>query len=185
MPKPPKLELSHRYFLGIDPGKKGGLAIINDELEVVELALMPKGGGEFFRWLSYNLIKAGVGDLTVTLEKVHSMRGQGSQSTFTFGMELGKCEALINILWREREIQGIGPTNIITPTPQIWMKSLGIQKRVNDFKTKTLWKRHLRSVAKELFPKANLWQSSWWNEGRTDAVSDAMLIAYYGWLKSQ
>lgn len=178
MPKAPSLK-PPGYYLGIDPGKKGGLALINDDLQVVALELMPASGSAFYRFVNYQLLKSC--RVTATLERVHSMSGQGAQSTFTFGMELGKCETVLDILRDRREDQELGPTEILTPTPQEWMKALPIRQKVNDFKTKTLWKRYLRSVAKELFPKAELWTNPWWNEGRTDAVSDALLIAYYGW----
>ncbi len=167
------------YYLGIDPGKQGGLALINDDLEVIALELMPQSGYEFYRWLERLNYRH---ELVVTLERVHSMKGQGSQATFTFGQQLGKCETVLDILVNLRLSSSLSTTSLV-PTPQEWMKAIPqIQRKVNDFKTKTLWKRYLGSVAKELFPKAVIWTNSWWNKGRTDAVSDAMLIAYYGWL---
>ena len=174
------------FYLGVDPGKKGGLALIDDQLQVVALELMPTCGGDLYRWLTNRASKTIPGKLTVVLEKVHSMSGQGAQSTFTFGMELGKCEALIDTLACIRCSHDYGETEVVTITPQAWMKAIPqIQRKVNDFKTKTLWKRYLGSIAKELFPKASIWNSSWWNKGRTDAVSDAMLLAHYGWLTNQ
>lgn len=177
MPKPSNL------YLGVDPGKKGGVALINDDLQIVDLAVMPSSGGKLYQWLCYHLLRDG--NVTVTLERVHSMAGQGAQSTFTFGMELGKCESVLDILRYKREDMELGSTNILVPKPQEWMKALPIKSKVNDFETKTLWKRYLRSVARGLFPKAELWTNPWWNEGRTDAVSDALLIAYYGWLNNR
>lgn len=72
-------------YIGIDPGKNGGIAIImNGRIEAVK---MPNTEKEIYEQLknykAYGKIKM------CLLEKVHSMPQQGVKSTFTFGQHYG------------------------------------------------------------------------------------------------
>lgn len=156
-------------IIGIDPGITGAIAIIDSDgnLERVEdLPVMAKGKGKSksknqinaagLAALINDMRKDGFGKRTVTvyLERVSSMPGQGMASTFslgdTFGCIRGVCAAL-NI-----------PVELISP--QSWKKHYGIKKD----------KEIARAKAIELYPEAPLHRKK--DQNRAEAI----LIARYG-----
>ena len=67
-------------FIGIDPGKKGGIAVICDNICKV------------YPYSDKNLIQTCWiyrRDCFATVENVHAMPGQGVTSTFSFGKSFG------------------------------------------------------------------------------------------------
>lgn len=82
------------YVLGIDPGKLGGLALIN-ESKVIECHKMPETPYQLIA-----LIKEMTKDKEVifAVEQVHSMPKQGVVSTFTFGFNYGVLLGIIMML---------------------------------------------------------------------------------------
>ncbi len=114
-------------FIGIDPGKSGGIAII-DETGAFAIK-MPDTEKDIFEYLRDNSHNA-----FCLIEQVHAMPGQGVTSMFNFGMGYGGLRmALIaaNIPFE-------------TVTPQRWQKALGCQTKGNKNVTK--------KKAQELFP---------------------------------
>lgn len=75
-------------FLGIDPGKTGGFCLLSEEGETLEY-------GNFSNWKCIRNILDGHHITSASLEKVSSMTGQGVVSTFTFGMNYGGWQALL------------------------------------------------------------------------------------------
>lgn len=93
------------YFCGIDPGKSGAWAILNEEG-----ALYDNGAGDCFKCLNHK-------DITPTLtvlEQVHAFPGQGVSSVFSFGANYGGWVATLEIL----EI----PYQLVPP--QKWQKAI-------------------------------------------------------------
>ncbi len=99
--------------IGIDPGSKGALVLIDTHLNIQKSSLMPLAGKEInFTAVAHTLIKAKP-DLVI-LEKVHAMPKQGVSSTFKFGVNYGGVKGIL---------EGARIPFILV-TPQKWKKVL-------------------------------------------------------------
>ncbi len=145
------------YYLGIDPGQNGGLALISANGHGVECNKMPSTEKDI-----YSLLADCVTNTFCIIEKVHSMPGQGVASTFKFGKGYGGLRmALVACKIPFDEV-----------TPRTWQKGLGIPPRKKETETKTQWKNRLKARAQQLFPFFP-------SEKITLATADALLIAEY------
>ena len=139
-------------YIGIDPGKTGAVAILDDKgkyiivLDFGQEGLMPA------------LIDYAPVVKFAYLEKVHSMPGQGVVSTFSFGENFGWWQGVLGSL-------GIPYTTI---RPQDWMKKYSLQKSSASDKPGL-------EVARKLFPEAPLRLKKHHNR------ADALLIARACW----
>lgn len=144
-------------YVGIDPGAKGGVAVIAKKSVLVWR--MPDNDTDLydlFRIIAINK------EMTGMLEKVHSMPGQGVSSVFTFGEGFGKLQMALCASQIPYELV----------TPQKWQKALGIPSRKtggDKGAAKREHKNNLLQHAQRLFPKVKL----------TLATADALLIALY------
>lgn len=141
-------------FLGIDPGKSGGIACIPDRGDPWAFK-MPETLKDIFDAVAeirHNVDEAwGESDVVAVLEQVHSMPGQGVTSCFTFGEGYGALQmALI--------AAGIP---FVKVTPQKWQKALSCMTGGD----KNVSKRK----AQELFPTIKV----------THAIADSLLLAHY------
>ena len=104
-------------YVGIDPGKSGGICVYDTATNTIDYRKMPDTVHGIVDRL--NAIKDICNDLgselKVVLEKVHSMPGQGVASTFTFGQGYGQLQGIIAAL-------GLACTEVI---PSKWMKCIG------------------------------------------------------------
>ena len=152
------------HFIGIDPGVKGGIAVLDEEGKVAFLEKMPATPHDLWqvmwkiprRRFAY-LEKVGgyIGDEG---EK-GAGRANGSRM-FTFGQNFGWCQMALEGNYIPYELV----------TPQVWQKSVGITLRKKE-ESRSAWKNRLKARAQELFP----------SERVTLANSDALLIAYHCW----
>ena len=144
--------MENRVFIGIDPGIKGGIAVIyNDSYRVwptpstvggmADVLIELKGQGA-------NL------SMYCAIELVHSFPGQGVASTFKFGMNYGEWLGILATL----------KIPYIQVTPHKWMRHFGSMP-----KDKKDRKNHIKHLAQQRFPDVKI----------TLATSDAMLIANY------
>lgn len=146
-----------RYIIGLDPGEKGGIAVLDKEGDVVEVSKMPITMLDILSFLR----NYPSDECVAYLENVgHGMPGQSSAATARFARHNGHLEMAL---------QAVGiKTNMVTP--QKWEKSYQLGKS-SDY-SKTEWKNRLKSKAQQLFPnlgkKLNL------------ATCDAILLAEYG-----
>lgn len=140
------------YFLGIDPGKKGGFAVLEETNPVILAHFEKDLFLEVISWLSKEQVKT-----RCCIEKVHAMPKQGSVSMFTFGEGFGWLKGVLDMA--EISYQEI--------PPQKWKKEFGL----NSDKQKSI------EVAKQLFPKTNLVPQG----GRvpSDGLAEALLMAEY------
>ena len=114
--------MEYRYFMGIDPGKSGGIAVINIRDNLVSVTPMIFDGKfidfhKMAQWIKahcgYGINQANaIGSTIVAIEKVNAMPGQGVVSMFSFGTSFGGMLGILAAL----EI----PT-IMVP-PQRWKK---------------------------------------------------------------
>lgn len=139
-------------YIGIDPGKNGGIAFINEFGEIIQL--LPFSEDSLIQ-----LIKNCSSDMICTLEHVHAMPKQGVTSTFNFGMNFGFIQGVL----RAYDI----PYEPVTP--QKWKKEFSC----------TSDKNTSIEVCKRLFPSANLKATERCRKDH-DGMAEALLIAEYG-----
>jgi len=177
----PKFKDNLMIYVGIDPGKSGGLAVIDGR----EICVNPMPGTEQDIWNSIR--ETSVESLAVAsfaaIEKVHSFPGQGVVSTGTFMRGYGFLRGCLTAA-------GIPFEEV---PPQEWMRGLGIPQRKPNTKKKRVkikrgkqvgewkevkyggesqpdYKNRLLQFAQQLYPSV---------EGITLSTCDALLIATY------
>lgn len=143
--------------IGIDPGKNGGIALMNDAYVVVDVVKMPQTNVDLRDTIED--MKA-QGATVCYLEKVHAMPNNGAVSMFTFGQQFG---------WLQQVLADARIMTIEIP-PNTWQKALGVAGTGKD---KAEHKSLLKSKAQQLFPSTKV----------TNYNQDALLIAYYGLTK--
>ena len=138
------------FYIGIDPGHKGGIAILNTEMCMVfpysDVAL--KEVCELYQ-----------GMCVATVESVHAMPGQGVTSMFTFGKHFGYIIGVLDAFQ-------IPHKEVI---PQTWKKFFGLKKD----------KEQSIKLCKKLYPDVNLLPTSR-SKKESDGMGEAILIARYG-----
>lgn len=141
--------------IGIDPGKHGGIAVIDESGGVVEVAKMPDTPQDLLELLER--YKDGT---VCVLERVGGMPGNAANAMFNFGKGYGHLQMALLALHI--------PT--VDVTPNKWEKhyQLGSSGKY----TKTEWKNRLKAKAQQLFPHLG--------KKITLATCDALLIAEYG-----
>ena len=136
-------------YIGIDPGKEGGLAILNGE-EVQTF------------WYDRDTYRCVLSDLrgekaVCCLEQVGAMPGQGVTSMFHFGEGFG---------WLQGTLEAYGiPYELVRP--QKWKKEFSV----------TSDKNTAIQVCKRLFPSVNLIPSGCRKEH--DGMAEALLMAEF------
>jgi Holliday junction resolvasome RuvABC endonuclease subunit len=142
-----------KCYGGIDPGMSGGLALIDNNGDVLSLVKMPETELDV-----YQLLQAWKGQLVVAqsinvlLEQVHAMPKQGVSSTFKFGMGYGALRMGLVAAGLSFE----------TVTSRKWQGALGCLTGGN--------KNVSKGRAQQLFPEV---------KKVTHALADALLIAEY------
>jgi len=141
------------YFMGIDIGSGGAIAIVDREGLLIEIIKTPPTIQDFL----YFLNKWGKESIFCLVENVHSFPGNSHKVAFSFGEINGITKTAL-------EANKI-PYDLVTP--QRWMKSYGMKKGPNQSMTE--WKNDLLKVAQRLFPKDKIYLYQ----------ADAVLIAEY------
>ena len=151
-------EIQDKIFIGIDPGKNGGVAIINEitNHEPIITFRCPKTPRDMSLSLMSTIpTDVSYDDVIVLIEHVHAMPKNGVVSMFSFGQNLGQWEGIL----------GSFEVNVVYAGPRKWMEHYdckpGMDKRDR--------KRYLRGLAENLFPNVKM----------TFNISDALLIANY------
>ncbi len=146
-----------KYIIGIDPGDKGGIAVLDQAHKVIEVVKMPETPMDILCFLR----KYEPSDTVVYLEDVgRGMPGQSSSSTAKFARHNGHLEMATMALG----------FSTVKATPQKWEKMYQLGKS-SDYE-KAEWKRRLKAKAQELFPTLG--------KKITLLTCDALLIALYG-----
>lgn len=152
--------------VGIDPGKSGGLCILDNEL-IMNLIPMPLNSdgdidfGEIARFLECWHPKV------VYIEKVGARPHQGVTSMFNFGFGTGGLYGICATL----------KLPVVNVSPQTWQKFLmGKEKGVPHTKEKTI------EFCMNIFPDVNLKASARCRNAH-DGMADALAIATYAMMK--
>lgn len=156
-----------KLVIGIDPGKKGGIAAVGDDGSVLDVVQMPDTAQDMLltlRELVCSCRRDG-GDAVCYVEKVGGIPGQGASAAFNFGRGCGHLEMCLLAL----------EVRTVYVTPQRWQKSYGVGSSSITKSTaaeKRAHKNALKAVAQRLYPSL----------GRrvTLQTCDALLIADYG-----
>lgn len=162
-----------KLWVGIDPGLHGAIAAFYpDEIEKScvhqldtykiknknQLDLI--GIQEFFKTIICTRLEMS-SDTHIILEEPHAMPRQGVTSSFKFGRVLGQLEGLISTY-------GV-PYTLVSPAT--WKRHLGL----------TSDKDHTRQMASRLLP----FLAHWWPKKSDHDKAEAMLLAYWGYLKNK
>ena len=139
-------------YIGIDPGKKGGVAVINGD------------GVEVYAWDDQTFVNVmaatmNKGKCVAAVEKVGAMPGQGVTSMFSFGQSFGFILGVLTAF-------GIG-YQLVPPT--LWKREFGLLHTE---------KQASVDVAKRLFPGVSLLPTDRCRK-ESDGMSDALLICEY------
>lgn len=150
------------YYLGIDPGKTGGIAVLYQYERctpvVHEAYKMPST--ERDTWAALTSILSDTDPIVASIEKVGGYIGQGQPGSamFNFGMGYGGLRmALV--------AAGIPFEEVI---PRTWQKAFSISPR-GKTESKSKFKNRLKAKAQQLFPISPV----------TLATCDALLIAEF------
>jgi len=148
-------------FVGIDPGKKGGIAVIDQFGARLQSREMPvTADGEIdvqgLREVLAFSRDEGLG-VFVVIEKSQAMPGQGVVSMFKYGVGFGKIQAVV-------ELMGLRHTYI---RPQQWKREFGLLKTT---------KQDSARLALDMFPHFDQCTA----RGRLkDGEAEALLMAEY------
>ena len=147
-------EVEDNFYIGIDPGKSGGIACITgDYMECIKCPGTIADMSGILEMLSIARENTGLRCYAI-IESVHSMPKQGVKSTFTFGQNYGQWLGLLTA----HKI----PYKQVTPVK--WMNLFGSMP-----KDKKDRKNHIKHLAQQRYPEKNI----------TLATSDSILIAEY------
>lgn len=150
-------ELKHMIFVGIDPGKKGAIAYI-DEDKVLTMPYTDERMCDVCRELNERFYSAG-DETRCCVEKVGAMPGQGTVSMFSFGKSAGFIEGVLHAFRI--------PYQLVPP--QTWKKEFSLSKQ---------GKEKSVEVCKRLFPGVSLFPTARCTK-ENDGMAEALLMAEY------
>lgn len=152
----------NRVFIGIDPGKNGGIAVIDKVEYLPHRVNMTRVYSDEILLKTVRFIttvaKDFDDDIICCLEKVGAMPGQGVVSMFNFGKSYGYIKGVL-------EAFGIPYQEV---PPQRWKKEFGLTSD----KTASV------EVCRRLFPDVNLLATPRCKKPH-DGMAEALLMAEY------
>jgi len=150
------------YRIGIDPGLSGAIAILKDDLTLIDVFDMPvmmlrKGKNQVNAAALWQKLAGNTAKLqpTAYLENVHPMPKEGVSSVFSFGRSMGVIEGVLASL----------NIPVVLVSPQHWKARAGLKGAEKDM---------ARTLAVRLYPAADL------SKKKDIGKADAILIARYG-----
>jgi hypothetical protein len=145
---------SYKLILGIDPGKGGGIAVI-DHKKGASAMKFPKELEVLSAMMETFIQGYKAKDIHVMIEHVHSFPTDSRPAAFSFGRNLGHWEGILSTY--ELEIN--------TVAPRKWQ----LHYDIPTIKDKYERKRWLKEIAQRMFPSIKV----------TLNICDALLIANY------
>lgn len=140
-------------YIGIDPGKKGGYAVIDDR----SARVYPWDNTYFVS--DMNAVESRGESIVAAVEKVGARPGQGTVSMFNFGTSYGFILGVLTAF-------GIGYQLV---PPSVWKREFGLLHTD---------KQSSVDVAKRLFPSVNLMPTDRCRK-ESDGMAEALLISEY------
>lgn len=151
-------------YIGIDPGKNGGIAVINDKFpKPVNIMVYKYSDDDLIDVIDVCTRGSAIAvhrdeEIKCVLEKVNAMPGQGVVSMFNFGQNFGFIQGVL----KAYEI----PFELVPP--QKWKKEFSV----------TSDKNTSIEVCKRLFPNVNLKATPRCKKDH-DGMAEALLMAEY------
>ena len=145
-----------KHYLGIDPGKNGGLAVISADGTPCCWTRMPQGVGQIVDWIGK--AQHGYSRLVLVTEKAQAMPKQGIASAFRYGQHFGLFEAaaaLLKVPYHE-------------VSPVVWKKAMGLSSS----------KLVSIDVCRRLFPSVELIPAGC--RSAHDGIAESILVAEWG-----
>jgi crossover junction endodeoxyribonuclease RuvC len=160
-------------YIGVDPGKAGGFAVLNEVGNLIAYRATFVSGDELdlsgiANWL-WNIIKTDpeVSIMPIAyIENVHAMPGQGVSSMFSFGFSTGAVHGILAAFEISRYLV----------TPQAWKKVI-LAGTAKD-------KDAAVAYCRRAFPTCDLLATPR-SKKPHDGIADAICIAQYGYLKHE
>lgn len=148
--------MEKNYYIGIDPGASGGIAVLDEDGMVKDVRNMPDTPADILEYFkAYQAFPC----ICVLEDVGQGMPGQSSSATAKFARHNGHLEMALLAL-------GI---KTIKARPQKWEKTYALGKSTAFEKAE--WKRKLKERAQQLFPQLG--------KKVTLKTCDALLIAEY------
>lgn len=143
-----------KYFMGIDPGKSGALAVISEQRTIIKIR-------SFDRAAYLEVMREYSGqDIVCCLEHVGAMPGQGVTSMFSFGENFG---------WLQGALEASGIAYQLA-RPRVWKKDYSL----NDSKQSSV------DMCRRIFPDAgNQLRRTEKCRKDDDGIAEALLMAEY------
>lgn len=179
------------FNLGIDFGKKGGFALVNDTNVIVKKWVMPLTSEneidvqgvldiatEVTGFAIENLIEEellAMKSIPVKIhgEVLHALFNSSAKSTFNFGKAYGVVIGVVEA--------NLGPINLVRAVD--WQRKVFVEQQITEVKKPNSNRRDTKLMA--LHSALQLWPDEIWIESPRhrrlhDGMIDAALIAYYG-----
>ena len=147
---------SNKKYVGIDPGKSGGIMVI-DELGEATAYKCPEKVLDMSVLFKLIIGDTAPDDVELLMERVWARPGNAVRAAFTYGVNYGQWLGIA----ASHEIK------MYTVLPNNWIKWVGCPKALPVADRK----RWLKAKAKKLYPELNR---------VTLATADAILITHYG-----
>lgn len=165
MPTKPNSTKSQTTYIGIDPGKQGGICLlVSEQTKVVNVEYYTMPPTPIDLWTLVEKLKSKPTP-HATIEHVSSMPGEGHKGAFTFGRGVGQLE----MAFAAARI----PLEVVTPRK--WQGHFSIQGRQKG-EAKKFLKERCRAKSQSLYPYLDVWKGTL---GFQRAICDALLIATY------
>ena len=153
-------------IIGIDPGISGAICFFEDGYvkEIINMPIMAEGkknkrqvnGPQIYNEISKRIINLAKKDITVVIEQVSAMPGQGVTSMFNFGQSFGVLKGICSAM----------QLSMFFVRPAKWKKYFGLIKTEKDAS---------RTKVIEIFP----YISSELSRKKDSNKADAVLIASF------
>ena len=149
------LDSHFKKWIGIDPGKSGGICVLSNE--TVRAYKCPETADKMATLFSIIIGNDAPIDIHITIEQVWARPTNGARHSFAYGTNYG--------IWFGLAAAHEVEMNVVSP--QKWMAEVGCPKGM-EVKNRKHW---LKDKAKELYPQI---------PKVTLATADAIMIAEYG-----
>lgn len=149
-------------YIGIDPGKSGGLAIIHAD-QTFHCIPMPASDYDFLEWFRQWDLRFSIASVEWINPAIQKVAKSSMSKLYGSFMASRMAMAAIGI-----------PTEEVKP--KAWQQVVGISTRLKS-ETDTQWKWRIRCKAQQLFPSLELWSEPR-TKGKQLAIADALLIAW-------
>lgn len=163
--------------IGIDPGKDGALAVVEDT-RLLLTETFPKLGSTnelCFRSLHKRLQSLCIGVDLIVIERVQAIRGSAAKATFSFG----------RVFQMAIDAATLAPSPLEFAKPTEWQKAV-FKGETPQYKISKTGKKNVKDtkkmaqvVASRLFPHEKFLRSERCVKAH-DGMIDAALIAYWG-----